>query len=69
MIGQKLDLVDQASEPVGEEMGRMKYVTKILSDDLMIEMMYIVIQMGNMFDLKTVNFHTEWHRSLEYKKG
>ena len=67
MIGQKLDLVDQASELVDEEMGRMKYETKILNDDLMIEMLYIVIQKGDMFDLRSVNFHTVRHRSLEFK--
>ena len=64
MIGQKYDLVDQVSEPVDEEMGRMTYVTKILNGELRIEQMYTESLMENTIDRKTMNLVAVKCRSL-----
>jgi hypothetical protein len=44
MIGQKSIHVDQVSEPVDEEMGRMMCEMKILNDDLKLELNHIGFQ-------------------------
>ena len=64
MIGQKYDPVDQVSEPVDEEMGRMTYVTKILNGELRIEQMYTESLMENTIDRKTMNLVAVKCRSL-----